>query len=94
VLLSSARMRNLSLWAVLAVVSGIAVTGLAACSDDEPNVAGRADGGPLPPPGNEPFDSAAPADTDAGETGDTGTAEDSATPADAGSDTATDAPVG
>jgi hypothetical protein len=86
-------MRNLSLWAVLAVVSGIAVTGTAACSDSEPNVAGFTDGGPLPPPGNEPFDSAAPPDTDAGDT-DTGTTEDSSTPADAGSDTATDAPVG
>jgi hypothetical protein len=85
-------MRNLSLWAVLAVVTGLAVTGVAACSDGEANVAGHTDGGPLPPPGNEPFDSAAPADTDAGETGDTGTEQDSATPADAGS--ATDAPVG
>ena len=83
-------MRNLSLWAVLVVVTGFAATGVAACSDSEPNVAGHTDGGPLVPPGNEPFDSAAPADTDAGETGDTGTT-DSATPADAGT---TDAPVG
>ena len=86
-------MRNLSLWAVLVVVTGFAATGVAACSDSEANVVGHTDGGPLPPPGNEPFDSAPPADTDAGETGDTGTG-DSATPADAGSDTATDAPVG
>ena len=85
-------MRNLSLWAVLAVVTGLAATGVAACSDSEANVVGHTDGGPLPPPGNEPFDSAAP--EDAGETGDTGTEKDSATPTDAGSDTATDAPVG
>ncbi len=88
-------MRNLSLWAVLAVVTGFAATGVVACSDSEPNVAGHTDGGPLPPPGNEPFDSAAPpADTDAGETGDATTKEDATSPADAGADTATDAPVG
>jgi hypothetical protein len=88
-------MSNLRLWAVLAVVTGLAAIGVAACSDSEANVAGHTDGGPLPPPGNEPFD-AAPAE-DAGETPDTGSdtgTRDATPPADAGSDAPTDAPVG